>query len=296
MDSSPLLLPLLIATSAIGGAIFMAVNLRKARALEDTPRAKIRSAAQGYTGLSGFARALENGESLTAPLTGHPCLWYHYIIEQRGNNRGGSSWEKVESGSSDRFFVLDDRTGTCNVDPRGADVTAAIRQRWEGNERHPTAPRKGSLLRSLFSQHYRYTEFRIHADEWVHVLGWFETLRPRSQAELTAEETKRILNEWKLDRDALLVRFDRNRDGEIDLDEWERVRSAAAYQAAKVVAEQPAFRPIDTISRSPLRDQPYLIATKEPREVAGRYRRIAVLSLLFGCGLAGYLAWRGYFP
>lgn len=60
MNLSAWLPPLLIATAGSGGIVLMAVNLRKARTIEDTPIAKIRSAAQGYVGINGFARALDS--------------------------------------------------------------------------------------------------------------------------------------------------------------------------------------------------------------------------------------------
>lgn len=293
MNLSALLPPLLIAAAGSGGIVLMAINLRKARTIEDTPTAKIRSAAQGYVGINGFARALDS-EPLRAPLTGKPCLWYRYTIEryQSGNRR--SSWETVESGVSDQFFTLDDRTGLCHIDPRRADVTAEIRESWKGDQRRPPTG-ASSILSGGFGDDYRYTEFRIHPDEWVYVLGWYETTHAPSLAERTATQTKQLLNEWKQDRDTLLARFDQNGDGDISLAEWERARRTATQTARERVMQQPEQQPLNVISSPPLRDKPYLIASKDPRELASRYRRNAILTLLGGFGMAAYMVWNFYY-
>jgi hypothetical protein len=289
MDFSTLIAPLSMSAAAAGGVLMMAINLRKARTIEDTPTEKIRSAAQGYISLNGFARGLEH-EQIHAPLTGTHCLWYRYTIERYDSDKRGSSWDTVESGSSSAFFRLDDRTGSCHVDPRHADVTATIRQRWEGNDRHPGDSSK-NLLGNLFGQRYRYTEERIHADEWIYLLGWFETLHAPSFTEQTAMHTKALLNEWKNDRAALLAKFDVNRDGDIDLQEWERARQAATQQAQHYVQQQPGALPVNIVARPPLRDRPFIIASKDPQQLASRYRWRAFIALLIGLGAAVYIGW-----
>src|SRR5690606_9806630 len=74
-------LPLVLLAAASAAALFFMVrNLRTARTIEDTPTSKIRSAAQGYVELSGTASS--TGETIAAPLSGTPCLWYRYTIER----------------------------------------------------------------------------------------------------------------------------------------------------------------------------------------------------------------------
>lgn len=289
--------PALMLVCAGGGMALMAINLRKARIIEDTPTAKIRSAAQGYLSVNGIAKAIGD-DIVIAPLTGQPCLWYRYTIERRDSDGKHSRWTTIESGNSDKMFALDDHTGICHIDPRRADVTAAISQRWEGDQRRPLGPPRGSSssfgLLTLFSREYRYKEDRIHAQEWVYALGWFETLHAPSLAERTQEQTKFLLNTWKQDRDALLARFDLNRDGEISLQEWERARRAAQQQAQQDVRDEPPAPAVNTMSRSPLRHQPYLIGTKDPRDMASKYRRDAIISLAAGFAFAAFIFWKFY--
>lgn len=285
------LTPVLMLASAGGGIALMAVNLRKARTIEDTPTAKIRSAAQGYLSISGIAREVDN-DMVIAPLTGRPCLWYHYKIEQRDNDSDGRRWTTIEHGTSEKLFALDDTTGVCHVDPHRAEVTAAISQCWQGDERKPFGQPRGPQSNFIFSKRYRYTENRIHAQEWVYALGWFETLHAPSLAERTDDQIKSLLNAWKQDRAALLARFDRNRDGEIDMNEWEHARTAARQQAQQEVMQEPTAGAVNTISRSALRDQPFVIATKDPRDMASKYRRDAIISLAAGFAFAGFIFWK----
>lgn len=290
--------PALTLISAGAGIALMAINLRKARTIEDTPTAKIRSAAQGYLSVSGIARGIDNANtdkgSVIAPLTGQPCLWYHYTIERRDRDDNHTRWTTIERGTSDNFFALDDSTGICHIDPRRAEVTAAISQRWQGDERRPLAPPRGPQPFISFSKQYRYTENRIHAQEWVYVLGWFETLHAPSLAERAEAQTKLLLNTWKQDREALLARFDLNRDGDISLQEWDRARRAAQQQAQQDVRNEPSAPAVNIMSRSPLRDQPYLIGTKDPQDLARKYRRDAIISLAAGFAFAAFLFWKFY--
>lgn len=284
----------MIAAAGVGGLFGMALNLRKARTIEDTPAAKIRSAAQGYAALNGFARAID-AEPLRAPLTGAPCVWYRYTIERYESGRKHSRWNTIERGSSDQLFALDDNTGRCHVNPKRADVTAAIKQRWEGSTPHPNGSSQHSMLDNFFgSNRYRYTEYRIHPDEWIYVLGWFETLHAPSLQQRSAAQTKQLLNEWKNDRETLLARFDRNRDGDIDLHEWETARTMATREAESLIMRQPEQPPLNVISSPPLSDNPFLIASKDPRALAHRYRRNAMLSLAIGSAFAAYGYWSFY--
>ncbi|HET8711057.1 MAG TPA: hypothetical protein VFM32_06765, partial [Spongiibacteraceae bacterium] len=115
MNPWSILLPVLMLASAGGGIALMAINLRKARTIEDTPTAKIRSAAQGYLSISGLASAIDN-DIVIAPLTGQPCLWYHYTIERLDRGDKHSHWTTIERGTSEKLFAIDDTTGVCHVD------------------------------------------------------------------------------------------------------------------------------------------------------------------------------------
>ena len=57
-------------------------NLLRARTIEDTPTAKIRSAQQGYVELTGQTKSM-NGDATKAPLTGIGCCCTPYRVDDQ---------------------------------------------------------------------------------------------------------------------------------------------------------------------------------------------------------------------
>lgn len=285
---------LALALTGVGGMLsgWGAVRQwRRARLIEDTPTSKVRSAAQGYVELCGFARPVEEIQ-LQSPLTGIPCIWFEYSIERYERRGKSSSWKVLERGSSEQPFVLDDGSGHCLVHPRHAEVVCQSRKRWYGRQRHPRgAPTGGGLFSALTGARYRYTERRICADEWLYTLGWFETIHAPSGALRQQERARQLLLEWKRDREQLLARFDANGDGEIDLQEWERARQTAAREAHYHVLREPDDEPVHTLSRPPQRSHPYVIATRDPEYLSRTFRWWAAGLSVLALGLAGGMIW-----
>src|SRR5690554_6778645 len=81
----------------LGGGWLSISRWSRIRHLLDTPTSRIRSAAQGYVELVGVLRS-GPVENLSAPLTGEPCLWWRYRIEEYRSNGKRSSWSLVERG------------------------------------------------------------------------------------------------------------------------------------------------------------------------------------------------------
>jgi len=251
-------------------------SLLSARVIEDTPTSKIRSAHQGYVELIGFAKA-GLGNMLLSGLSQTPCLWYKYNIERYESSGKNSSWRSVERKTSDQPFMLNDGSGDCVVYPDRADVSTQRKKTWKGSERHPSGT---TSSHSLFGSRYRYTEEILCADDLLYVIGQFETRNPPSNSELQQRAMTEILNEWKQDYDKLVARFDRNGDGEIDLQEWDLVRAEALRKAQRDINKQAPQNPIHTISYSPSRRQPYMIASSEPESLSKRLRWQAFFLLL----------------
>lgn len=316
MTWESLLPPAIMLVSIVVALWVMIAQWRRARLIEDTPTSRIRSAAQGYVELSGFAHG-DDDAPLLAPLTRTPCVWYRYRIEryERGSKR--SQWNTVESGESDRWFVLDDGSGRCHIDPRGAQVSSKSRQRWRDDKRISTdAPHTapldllqrafgadfnigntfgGVLTGRLFDRgEYRYTEWRIHPGEFVYTLGDFSTVHAPATGERTQAAMKNLLNAWKQDRTALLARFDDNRDGDIDLREWENARRAAGHEARAQELAEPAAPALNVLGKPAHRDQPYLIATDDPERLVRRHRWQALASLLVGTLIAAIAGWHTF--
>ncbi|MFT5575574.1 MAG: hypothetical protein ACI89D_001092 [Bermanella sp.] len=93
-----------------------------------------------------------------------------------------------------------------------------------------------------------------------------------------------LINQWKQEYDALVAKYDRDGNGAIDLQEWEKVRADALAQAAKQVRADYDHTPINIMSYSPARSQPFVISTREPKALSSRYRWQFVGFSLFALG------------
>jgi hypothetical protein len=202
-------------------------HLSHGRAIADRPTSHIRSAAQGYVELEGRAWMMP-GEPIIAPLSGRRCVWYRYRLERKDRESGDSDWQTLDEGTSTAIFEIEDETGRCVVDPEDAEVLPPIHLSWRGLYPRPGSLPRGrrSLWDALFpGGPYRYTESRIPEGEWLFVAGQFTGVGGGDCS--PEEETRDLLADWKRDKAALLRRFDANKDGDIDLDEWEAARKAA---------------------------------------------------------------------
>lgn len=283
--------------AAIVGAISLALLYgsftawRKARTIEDVPTSKIRSAAQGYVELEGIARA-DPGVPLEAPLTGLPCLWYEYRIEEYERRGKNSSWRTLERRRSHHAIIIEDNTGRCFVHPDRATINTQHKQVWRGSHRRPAQHR---AIKQWSMGRYRYTEMRLHDGDPVYALGNFETLRPPTADELTNKAALELLAEWKKDYDQLVKRFDRDGDGDIDPDEWEHVRAAARREAYAKVSDKYDATPVHVMVYPPSKSQPFIISNRDPKRLTRTYRWQAGGMLLAAAAAAGFVLyqWRG---
>jgi hypothetical protein len=263
-------------------------NFRRARVIEDTPTARLRSAPQGYVELQGQARSLPD-QPVIAPLTRSACVWFRFRIErEQHNSRSGSRWAEVESGSSEIPFLLNDATGECLVDPRRAEVTPAVKKVWYGRSKWPGAGQRGGLLGLLTGGRYRYTEERIEGGD-LYVLGWFDSVRSTDLP--VGAEVSGVLRAWKQDQAALLRRFDRNADGHIDEAEWHSARETAHREVLADRAVRSAQPATNVVGAGEHTHLPFLISAHPETLLSGRYRRRALLALAGSLLTAALLAW-----
>lgn len=250
-------------------------NWRLARLIDDTPRSRVRSAAQGYVELGGRARLLPQAEN-RAPLSNRPCVWWLYRIERDVASGSSRSWHVVERGVSEALFVIDDETGSCLVNPAGADVRAEEKTVWYGAQPWPENGFAQGRMTLGGEREYRYTEHRIQEYELVNVIGDFGTAGGVTATDTTGAVMK-LLAEWKQDQPALLQRFDANRDGVLSLKEWELARTTARRQ----IERQPpsASAPTTNVLRRPQDDRPFLIAACDLKKLA-RHSRMAAAGLI----------------
>jgi len=247
----------------------------KLRLIVDTPTARIRSAAQGYVELTGIAHP--HRELVAAPLTGTPCVWYRYEIEERRGSGRNASWVTVERGDAGTPFQIDDGTGRCLVEPNGAALRCRDKQVWYGHV---------GLLGQLGAQHrQRKTEERICDGEPVYVLGHLET--PRRGARERQALTRHLLAQWKRDPQRMRA-FDRDGDGQVDLHEWDAARAKAERLAERAEGRLSAEPPLPRVRDAGDARQPFVISTEDERSLLARLRLHA-----YGSAAGGLVLWVG---
>jgi hypothetical protein len=246
---------------------------RRARAVADTPTSKVASAAQGYSELIGSGRPLA-GAPLMSPHSHVPCLWFRYMVERKDSD---NKWVTEDKGESDASFILEDGSGECVVDPEGAEMLVSRRDTWTRDD-------------------HRYTEWLLLEHDSVYALGDFST-RGSVDLDLDAsEDVKALLAEWKKKPEALLARFDLNKDGTLDMKEWELARRQARREVAQAQHETRQNAEVN-ILHVPEDDRMYLISDLEPDSLASKYRLWAWLHLaiFFGALIAFAIVWRARF-
>ena len=274
--------------SAAGGWWFISCQ-RQARFLLDTPTSKIRSAAQGYVELYGMMSTPES--QLTAPLSGQPCVWWSYCIEEyeRSSNNQQHNWRTLERKTSASMLELDDSTGRCLIDPAGAKVVPVHKQVWHGSQRHPrTGESRHWFTSALLGQRrYRYTEERLHAGEPLYAIGHFHTGGGGHEIGDAKAIQAALVREWKQDFPTLLKHFDRNGDGEFSEAECADVREAARQQAVQQVL-QLATAPARHFMRKPDENLPVILSSHGEDELARklRWKSIGGAILCIGGALA----------
>jgi hypothetical protein len=267
---------------------------RENRLVEDTAPSRIRSAAQGYVELTGRGLTMPKAET-KAPLTGLPCTWWRYKIEERRSSGRSRGWSVVDSGISEAPFILDDGTGQCVIDPRGAEVFPKTRTVWYGGSEWPLVHIPdgegflGKLVDALIpGGRYRYTEYRLQSHETVCALGAYQSLGGVS-VESPERAVAELLREWKLDQKSLLERFDSNHDGVLQSEEWDRARAAARQQVVDQML--PSSTPGPSVLSKPTDGRAFLLSASDGRSLASRLRRKAILGTAAGFGSGIAMVW-----
>lgn len=241
-------------------------SLQRLRIITGTPTSSVASAAQGYVELQGRGRYYE--PRLISKLRGLPCLWYRYSIEEKN---GENKWHIVDSGETTEPFFLDDGSGTCIVDPSGAEIQTKHKDSWSEAQ-------------------YRYTEWKLIGGDYVYTLGNFITQGGSTVGRSLNDEVKQVLAEWKFDMPKLRERFDLNNDGVFDDKEWMLARQAARREAAKRLTAARAEPDLNFLVQ-PRDGRLFLISNIDQDTLSRRYLLWTWLHIIILLGSLGGLTW-----
>lgn len=239
-----------MAIAAGVGVLAWAAALRRARAIGEQATSRIASAAQGYVELMGRA-SVDTNNLIYSPLSGVQCIWYRYNLYTReGSNK--HEWQRTDSGVSSATFEINDGTGACNVDPDHAEVVAP-----EVRTSYPDTDTK--LVEEL-----------LFGGRTIYVLGEFSTIGGANSALSLREDVSALLSDWKRNPTALQRRFDLDRDGQIDMAEWELARKLATRtveQQHRAIRSQNGIHMV----RAPADGRLFLLSTLSPHKLRRRF-------------------------
>ena len=247
------------------GFFAWAATYRRARAIADIATSRIGTAAQGYVELVGRASASRDN-LIQSPLGGVACVWYRFRLYSKDNSK--REWRQIDSGVSSATFEIADGSGVCRVDPDDAEVMSPE-------------------VRTTYRDDEKQVEELLFGGSLIYVLGEYTTTGGSHAALSVAEDVGALLGEWKRDPVQLNKRFDLDRDGQIDLREWELARRLATRTVEQQHREIRAIGD-HHIVRAPRDARIFLISPLSPQKLRQRYLWWSAFHLtvaLIGVGL-----------
>jgi hypothetical protein len=238
-----------MAGAAVVGVLAWAAAMRRARAIGEQATSKIGSAAQGYVELTGRA-SVDRNNLIVSPISGVQCIWYRYTLYSKDNVK--EEWQRTDSGVSSATFEINDGTGACNIDPDYAEVVAP-----ETRTSYPDTDTK--LVEDL-----------LFGGRTLYALGEFSTIGGANSALSLGEDVSALLAQWKSQPTELHRRFDLDRNGQIDMAEWELARKLATRTVERQHREIRSQSGIHML-RAPADGRLFLLSTLAPQALRRRY-------------------------
>jgi hypothetical protein len=224
-----------------------------------------------------------DGPEIIAPYSGKICTWYRYKVERISDKHS----RVIDSGTSDELFVLEGETGRCVIDPEGAHVTPTTKNVWYDSSHPPRRLSRSNSFMSKLGGRYRYVEERMHPGDPLYAIGWFKSVGGHNESFNTREEVRQLIAKWKSNPEFMLEKFDKNGDGEIDMQEFETVRKAAQHVVKKHQAKRAVAPPTHVMTKATDRNHPFLLSSIPQHQLTRRFRWYAggALFLFFSAGI-----------
>lgn len=243
--NSPDAWPYVFSAIMVLSMIAWVLSYKRARLIADLPTSRISSAAQGYAEIYGRA-VLSTDHLLRSPFSGLSCVWYRYRVSVREDDK----WRQITDITSQDTIEVVDGSGRCFVDPDHAEIIGAERRV------------------KVLSNHKHEEELLFAAP--IYVLGDFHTLGGSTHLLNVNEDVKALLAQWKREQTTLIARFDLDKNGEIDMQEWELARRAATREVEKQHREIRAHPDVH-VMRVPKDQRPYIISGYSPQRIRRQY-------------------------
>lgn len=252
--------------AAMASSIFAGIfNYWRLLKITEAPISTITAAAQGYVELFGTASC---DKPLKTPYQSIPCVWYRAWVYANREGDDDSidllNQQLLDYSESQLNFTLDDGTGQCRVNPTGAEVVYFEARTWRKND-------------------HRYVEEYLPINKPIYVIGQLDTRHEVLDDDVIKHYLSEKLTNWKTNQQQLLNRYDQNRDGQIDMQEWQLARRDAINEVKAEHAMQANNHEDFTLTKPA--GKLFLISAKSPQQLRNSYKiwaavHLGVLTLL----------------
>ena len=89
----------------------------------------------------------------------------------------------------------------------------------------------------------------------------------------------------------MLAKFDTNKDGEIDMEEWQAVREAALQEVMAKHGERKAEAPVNMMARTRDKRRPYLLSALPQHSLIRRYQLYAAALIVLFFVSGAFVSW-----
>lgn len=242
--------PLLLLAAILGSLFAFAFNYWRYLKISEAPISSIAAAAQGYIELHGVAYTQT---SLKTPFQGIPCVWYRAwaFADVKEGSKTPIDIRLLEYLQSDDIFHLKDSSGSCAVNPKGAEIIYAEARTQHKNE-------------------HRYVEEYLPAGKPLYVLGHLDSRHELSSPDAIKKDVNKLIGEWKANPTKMLLRFDQDRSGKVDMQEWEQAR-LEAHREVGIKHQMQAHTQMYTLAK-PADNQLFLISALSPHALRMQYQ------------------------
>lgn len=230
---------------ALLSLLAFAFNLWRYLAIATAPVSSIAAAAQGYVEFNGVASIMP---PMLTPLHGLPCVWYQSWAYAKDHK---NLWRLVDYSQSDKIFQLTDDSGTCSINPSGAEVIHMLKK-------------------TSHKHNHRYVEAYLPTDKPIYVIGHLDTRHHFTSEETIKKHMGSLISDWKSNPTKMLFRFDLDRNGEIDQDEWEKARAQARSEVTLQHMNKAHIGNFEI--NAPTNGQLYLLSGMSPDFLRASYR------------------------
>jgi len=242
------------------------------RRIEDIPRSKIASAAQGLVELHGKIKPFITYDLVT-PISNEKCCWYQYEVFTTDKKRR----KRIHtSGKSEPYVIISDETGDCLLEMSEVNICIVKQKEFSILKSKLPEKIKDQLSDKLFlgfTPIVKVQESFLSINDNVIAMGRFYTNGVIGKQMNLSKESREITRAWFVDRESLLEKWDSNKDGKLDSNELENISRQVWYAAVEKFSKNKDDYTIHILGGTNDNDVPFIVSVGNEIDVTSKLRK-----------------------